>query len=396
MRCLTVSGLILLCLSLLACQSKQQQAERALAKRGTPLTAEAFLQSAREGDLEKLQLFLQADMDVNAADANGDTAFCAAVGARQKSAADFLLQHGANIDAQNLAGQTPLLIAVTNGDIEWLHYLLDAGANPNLADHENRTPLTATNDVGILTTLLHAGAQPDERGIQGQPPIVWAVAVKDLEMVNELLDNGANPDTPANSPASNSFVAVVGERTLEYYLIKDRGITPLMVAAGQDNLDMVKLLLERGAKKTLKTGRSATPAIYIACVNHHTSVIQTLLGKDPERQPWRISISLAKQRLTVTRDGKVWLTSPISSGAKNFETPRGEFVVTNKNEEWFSNLYDNAPMPFFMRLNCSPVGLHAGALPGYPASHGCIRLPHANAEKIFQNVDIGTVVTIGD
>jgi ankyrin repeat protein len=389
--------MFLLGLSLTACQSKQRKARRALAAREISLTVDAFLQSAREGQLENLSLFLQAGVSANAVAADGDTAFNAAVAARKKDAADFLLRHGAGINHQNSAGRTPLLMTVADGDIEWTRYLLDAGADPNLAGHENRLPLTVTNSVPLLNILLNAGARPDERGIQGQPPLVWAVATRNHAMVGGLLDAGADVDTPANTPAGNSFVLdTVGDPTLEFYLKKDDGVTPLMVAAGLGDLALVQTLLARGAKKFRRTTRSETTAIYIACVNRHTAVIQTLLGKMPGAQKFSLGVSLKKQRLTVTRDGKVWLLVPISSGAQGFETPRGEFVVTNKHEEWRSNLYNNAPMPFFMRLNCGAVGLHAGELPGYPASHGCIRLPPSAAEKIFQNVDIGTVVTIGD
>ncbi|MDR1191138.1 MAG: ankyrin repeat domain-containing protein [Verrucomicrobiales bacterium] len=395
MKYLTVSGMILLCLTLTGCQ--RLQARRALARQHVPLTVDAFVQEARAGGPARLQLFLQTGMDIDAATADGVTPFAAAVAARKKDAADFLLQHGANINRPDAAGRTPLLRTVADGDAGWVNYLLAAGADPNLADHENRVPLAVTNAVPLLNILWQAGARPNARGIQGQPPIIWAVATRNRGMVGELLDAGADVDTPAHSPADDGFVLnTVGDATLEYYLKKDGGVTPLMVAAGLGDLDMVRLLLARGAQKFRKTERTTTTAIYLACVNQHTPVIQVLLGKTPGAQKFSVSISLKKQRLTVTRAGEVWLRADISTGAKGHETPRGEFVITNKYVEWHSTLYNDALMPFFMRLNCGAVGLHAGELPGSPASHGCIRLSPSAAEKIFQHVDLGTVVTIRD
>jgi lipoprotein-anchoring transpeptidase ErfK/SrfK len=70
--------------------------------------------------------------------------------------------------------------------------------------------------------------------------------------------------------------------------------------------------------------------------------------------------------------------------------------VTHKYRHWKSTLYEDAPMPYFMRLSCRDFGLHAGVLPGYPASHGCIRLPEAKAAAFFAKVDVGTLVEIVD
>jgi lipoprotein-anchoring transpeptidase ErfK/SrfK len=94
------------------------------------------------------------------------------------------------------------------------------------------------------------------------------------------------------------------------------------------------------------------------------------------------------------RDGATVLTTKVSSGRKEKPTPRGKYVVTQKYTEWRSTLYHNASMPFFMRLSCSPVGLHAGVIPDYPASHGCVRLPPNIAKQLYAMVPRGTVVEI--
>ena len=77
------------------------------------------------------------------------------------------------------------------------------------------------------------------------------------------------------------------------------------------------------------------------------------------------------------------LRAPVSSGQKGRETPAGIFSVLSKNAEHYSNLYDDAFMPHMQRLTWSGIALHGGPLPGYPASHGCIRLPYSFAERLF-------------
>jgi lipoprotein-anchoring transpeptidase ErfK/SrfK len=99
--------------------------------------------------------------------------------------------------------------------------------------------------------------------------------------------------------------------------------------------------------------------------------------------PFIAVISIANQRVTIYNRHGVVMASPVSTGRRGFETPEGVFSIIEKKEEHYSNLYDDAPMPFMQRITWSGVAMHAGSLPGYPASHGCIRLPHAFAERLF-------------
>jgi L,D-transpeptidase catalytic domain len=96
-----------------------------------------------------------------------------------------------------------------------------------------------------------------------------------------------------------------------------------------------------------------------------------------------ITVSLASQRMHVFRDGVLWRSSPVSTGKRGKETPPGVFAILQKKKFHRSNLYSNAPMPFMQRLTWSGIAIHAGTLPGYPASHGCIRLPHEFARELF-------------
>jgi lipoprotein-anchoring transpeptidase ErfK/SrfK len=97
-----------------------------------------------------------------------------------------------------------------------------------------------------------------------------------------------------------------------------------------------------------------------------------------------ITISLASQRMDVFRNGTLWRSSPVSTGRRGKRTPTGVFAILQKKTFHRSNLYSNAPMPYMQRLTWSGIAIHAGHLPGYPASHGCIRVPKAFARELFR------------
>ena len=110
--------------------------------------------------------------------------------------------------------------------------------------------------------------------------------------------------------------------------------------------------------------------------------------------PLVVSVSLGRQRLTVYDAKGPIAESPISSGRVGYSTPTGVFTVVQKKRQHYSNLYAGASMPNMQRLTWSGVALHAGALPGYPASHGCIRLPHGFSKKLFGLTSMGTRVIV--
>jgi L,D-transpeptidase-like protein len=105
-------------------------------------------------------------------------------------------------------------------------------------------------------------------------------------------------------------------------------------------------------------------------------------------------VSLRDQRITVY-DAAGWiLRAPVSSGQKGRKTPAGIFSVIQKEEEHYSNLYDDAYMPHMQRITWSGIALHGGPLPGYPASHGCIRMPYDFAARLFDLTRLGMRVIV--
>jgi lipoprotein-anchoring transpeptidase ErfK/SrfK len=101
-------------------------------------------------------------------------------------------------------------------------------------------------------------------------------------------------------------------------------------------------------------------------------------------RPVTILVDLSRQTAVVYRNGVAIGMTTVSTGKKGHETPTGVFTILQKNAKHKSNLYNDAPMPYMQRLTWDGVALHAGNLPGYPQSHGCVRMPMAFAEKLFK------------
>jgi len=142
---------------------------------------------------------------------------------------------------------------------------------------------------------------------------------------------------------------------------------------------------------------------------------------DPSQPITRIEVRIGEQKVYVYQGNTVAGISPTATGKPGHETPPGHYTVMVKDIDHKSTLYgvfldgnghivdanasveqepppgsvyDAADMPYYMRIRDDGVGLHAGYLPGYPASHGCIRLPHAFAELLFSNTSVGTPVDV--
>ncbi|KRA84275.1 L,D-transpeptidase family protein [Altererythrobacter sp. Root672] len=109
----------------------------------------------------------------------------------------------------------------------------------------------------------------------------------------------------------------------------------------------------------------------------------------------RVVISLSDQMAYAYRGDELVGISTISSGNNKKPTPTGIFPILEKKRFHRSIKYENAPMPFMQRLDSYGIAMHAGHLPGYPASHGCVRLPSQFASRLFASTEVGTEVLIG-
>src|SRR5215204_1564891 len=108
--------------------------------------------------------------------------------------------------------------------------------------------------------------------------------------------------------------------------------------------------------------------------------------------PLIIAVSIEQQKVRVYDSNGLFAESPVSTGMKGHSTPMGVFSVIQKHKLHHSNIYSNAPMPYMQRITWSGVAMHAGVLPGYPASHGCIRMPMAFAMKMWNWTRMGARV----
>jgi lipoprotein-anchoring transpeptidase ErfK/SrfK len=120
-------------------------------------------------------------------------------------------------------------------------------------------------------------------------------------------------------------------------------------------------------------------------------------AKEPAGNPQApliIAVSVGKQRVKIYDANGVYAEAPVSTGMSGHPTPMGVFSVIQKHKYHHSNIYSGAPMPYMQRITWSGVAMHAGVLPGYPASHGCIRMPTAFAVKMWNWTKMGVRVFV--
>jgi L,D-transpeptidase-like protein len=110
--------------------------------------------------------------------------------------------------------------------------------------------------------------------------------------------------------------------------------------------------------------------------------------------PLQIVVSIDSQKVTLFSDGVRVAQGPVSTGVPGHPTPMGVFSIIEKDRYHHSNIYSNAPMPYMQRITWSGVALHEGVLPGYPASHGCIRMSQDFAKKLWPVTNLGVRVIV--
>jgi hypothetical protein len=111
-------------------------------------------------------------------------------------------------------------------------------------------------------------------------------------------------------------------------------------------------------------------------------------------EPIMAIVSIKSQQVTFYDADGWFLRAPVSTGTTEYETPAGVFAIVQKKKDHRSNMYDDAWMPHMQRITWNGIALHGGPLPGYAASHGCVRLPFGFAERLFDKTRIGMRVII--
>jgi ankyrin repeat protein len=377
-----------------------------------------------------VDLCLMERVDPNGRDGQGRTPLLIATSQQDWKTARRLLDAGAAIDLADKNGFTPVMAAAMHGDLEMFQLLLARSPNlhPEKPCADGQDLLSFALDGGhpeiiktvvqrlpmmpewtastrrALSRALQAGKNDEIRSLLSKhsaPPtpegknvpfLAYAIASSNVSLFNTLLNCGADPNTVLPSRCDKDFLALL-PNGLRSYIEEDRSVTMLMLASGLGQVDYLKALIDGGANRTRLTTRNKMSALDVAAETSHWRSAQILLGGGPAPDKLRVEISLAMQSVALVRDGKPIYHARCSTGRSGYSTKRGEFVITNKERNHRSTIY-HVEMPYFMRLSCLDFGMHAGYVPNYPASHGCIRLPADTARKFFSEIPVGTVVTV--
>lgn len=342
-------------------------------------------------DVDMLGQLLELGADVESRAKDGRRAVEVALDRRDFAAAKMLAERGANLDGQ-------LYEAVEGGDTELVFFLLKNGADVNPEGVES--PLVAAvrgDQLEMASALLEAGAKaPGGKVCAGQRLFHLALARGHRQVVHELLRQGADVNEAFAEPVKDEFVEYVkSEGKIGWFLKKDRRVTPLMMAADSGDLEMVRLLMDYGAKTNTWTRRHRLWPVNFASRRSDVPMMQVMFGADPDNEERWVKVDLSEQTAWVYgKNNEVLLKTRVSTGKKGYRTPTGSFVVSNKYRHWNSTIYDGASMPYFQRLSCGDFGFHQGYVPNYPASHGCLRVPSGSAYKLYKATRVGDRVEI--
>jgi len=287
--------------------------------------------------------------------------------------------------------------AVLIHDNEWLAQLLKSGFPVDdqtpFGDTALCAAVVANNREAVELLLLH-GADPNKPGREGQPPVALASLRRSPFVLPALLKAGADANATFVKPVPKSVLEQVLFPELKSSLRDDTGVTPLMAVAARGDVESTIELMKHGAKAERPTRKYFRYPINFAAEQEFIFVMRILLGRSPESEPdVLVTVDLSQQKAYLTQFGKEIDRTTVSTGREGYDTPEGRYLVTDKHQTWTSTLYHVA-MPYFMRLNCSAIGLHAGYVTGEPASHGCIRLPYDKVKKWFGIVKVGDEVQI--
>ncbi len=309
----------------------------------------------------------------------------------------LILAAGADPRQRGPDGQDPLDYCLTNGRYAAARELLAGGANPDARFDESETWLSKAvreGNADVALALIESGATV--KGVKandGHSLIGWAIANGTTDVALALIKAGIDLDADEKLPARSEFRDKFESTTFRYHLQVDSRIRPIMMAAAQRNHEVAQALMDAGANGRAYSRKYLSGAIVGSWYKDVRMQQICLLGKVPNPQPRKVVVSLSRQTVTLYENGVATFTTPCSTGRAGHRTPPGEYVISDKNRHHTSTIYHSS-MPFFQRFSFSAFGLHQGQLPGYPASAGCIRLPHAGAQYLFGKLQVGDYAVI--
>ena len=346
-------------------------------------------------DPDSLRALLSLGANPNSYGPEGKLPIDFALEMRDYEFASLLLQYGSHAPCE------PLYEAILEDDRDLIDFLLSNGADPNslcrLSDDTLLGAALRNDNRWAAFRLLQAGALPTALTKEGQTAFHLAVAKLDKALVGLMLEKGANPNQPFNNYPSDEFLAQVASTNIaKSSLSHTRRFTPIAMAADSGDVELARLLLTHGASPQIYTqgGRyNYWYPISWAARRMDVPMMQILLGREPSQVKRRAVVDLSQQRAWVYDGDEEIYTTRVSTGKAGNRTRQGTFVITNRYRHWNSTIYGSS-MPFFQRFSCGDFGFHQGYVPGYPASHGCIRVPGGNVRKMWELLSLGDPVKI--
>lgn len=309
----------------------------------------------------------------------------------------LILAAGANPRQPGPDGQDPLDFCLTNERYAAARILLDGGADPNARYDANETWLSRAIREGnsdVALALVEKGATV--KGVKtsdGHSLIGWAIANKMTDVAVALVKSGIEVDADEKIPATTAFREKFESTTFRYHLQVDSRIRPIMMASAQRDHEVAQALMDAGANGRAYTRKYLSGAIIGSWFKDTRMQQICLLGKVPDPQPRMVVVDLSSQRVTLYENGAATYSTACSTGRSGYRTPAGEYVISDQNRHHTSTIYHSS-MPFFQRFSFAAFGLHQGHLPGYPASHGCIRLSYEGARYLFGKLEVGDLAIV--
>ena len=387
---------------------KQRMLARAYSERNTPLMSlllnagadpestlwktdeRVFDIAVRDGSTGAVRTLLDSGASI------GDNLW-AAILSEQDELIRLILEAGADPRQVGPGGEDPLDFCLRRGRYKAAGILLAGGANPDAQyDHSESwlSKAVREGDEKIALTLIKAGAEViGIRSRDGHTLLGWSIAHQMTNVVEALIDAGVDVDADERAPARSEFRDMFGSKTFKYHLQTDRRIRPVMMAAALYNEEIAQMLMDAGANGQAYTRKYLTAAI-IGSWHKDTDLQQiVLLGEVPNPQPRKVVVDLSSQRVTLYENGVATYSTRCSTGKSGHRTPVGEYVISDRHRHHTSSIYGTS-MPYFQRFSFSAFGLHQGYVPNYPASAGCIRLPHQSARHLWDKLNVGDYCVI--
>jgi ankyrin repeat protein len=345
--------------------------------------------------LELTRLLVNWDVDLEKADSEGWRPIHYALASGFQSVTAELLPLVENVDGT-------LWIAFATDDFSRAADLLAKGADVHEVNAQGDSALIGMirrKQPKMVRLLMDHGADPLQLAPEGQAAIPLSIALGHDQVTLTLIQHAyaPAPDTYLITPASREFRKLFRSALLEFYIRGSlKRITPLMAATCLDQKEVVLALLAKGANRYATTAPIKVFPVQLAAKRENVQMQQILIGVpwEDHKQERLFEVNLARQTVTYYKNRAVVKSSGLSSGRSTHPTLPGKFVITDKEKMHHSNLYASAKMPFFQRFSCTAIGFHEGVVPGYPASHGCLRLPANVARLFFRESKVGDRVVI--